>query len=91
MYCEDPTVLPAEPPYCDVPTRLGALLLYCDCDCDSAPGNWMVGAWGPERAAREAFREPEPALAMLDWRRWLSCCVYSGPRYCDRRTVLRFS
>lgn len=88
MYCDDPGVL--EPPYCDVPTKLGVVLAYCD----SGVGSWIAGACGPgpESAAREAEREPESPLAMLELRRWpRSCAAYSGPRYCDNRTVLRFS
>ena len=77
MYCEDPAVLPPEPPYCEVPTKLGVVLAYCDCgcDCDSGLGSWIVGADGPERAAREADREPEPALAKLEFRKWPCNCA----------------
>jgi hypothetical protein len=89
MYCEDPAVLPPEPAYCDVPTKLGVELAYCD----SGGGSSMVGACGPDRAARDAERDPEASLpAKLDCRKWpCNCAAYSGPRYCDRRTVLRFS
>jgi hypothetical protein len=92
MYCEEPAVLPPEPPYCEVPTKLGVELAYCD----SGRGNSIEGGWGadgPESAARDADREPDASLlARLPWRRWpCSCAAYSGPRYCDKRTVLRFS
>lgn len=97
MYWDDPAVLPPDPAYCEVPTKLGdELVLYCEsCWGSSIVGGCCCGCCccGPERAARDADREPEPSLpARLDCRRWpCNCAAYSGPKYCDSRTVFRFS
>lgn len=45
---------------------------------------------GPERAASDALREPEPSL-LWRCRSLCNCAAKSGPRYCDSNTVRRFS
>ena len=53
----------------------------------------MEGAFRCERAASDAERDPESSLLTTLWsrNRCCSCSVSSGPRYCDRSTVRRFS
>jgi hypothetical protein len=78
--------------YCVLPPTVVAEGAYSKLDEAMLARGSKAGPWGPDRAASDAVRDPECSLCAGLWRRsCCSCAVYSGPRYCDRRTVLRFS
>lgn len=91
MYCELLTLLVEELGNCVV---LMVVLGELVSTIESGREYSMCGGFcDPERAASDAEREPEPSLWSCPcWRNALcSCASYSGPKYCDNNTVLRFS